>query len=107
MLVAETGDTAGTVSGGCLEADLLERARRVLGTGDPELIVYDTRATDDTVFGLNLGCRGVVRILLEPADGALVGFLRDRTRSRHGGVVATLVDGADGTRRRGTRLIVD
>ena len=107
MLVDEAGDTFGTVSGGCLEADLLERGRRVLGTGEAEVLVYDTTATDDTVFGLNLGCRGVVRILLEPADEALLGFLRHRLGSRHGAAVATLVDGAGGGVRPGTRLMVD
>jgi xanthine/CO dehydrogenase XdhC/CoxF family maturation factor len=107
MLVDDAGGTFGTVSGGCLEADLLERARRVVRTGDPELIVYDTSATDDAVFGLNLGCRGVVRILLEPADEALLGFLRDRLGSRHAGTMATLVDAAGGDLSPGTRLMVD
>ncbi len=106
MLIDESGITFGMVSGGCLEADLLERSRRVLRTGDVEVIVYDTRATDDTVFGLNLGCRGVVRILLEPTDTALFGFLRDRLSSRHGAAVATLVESAGGL-RPGTRLMVD
>ena len=107
MLIDEAGDTIGSVSGGCLEADLLERARRLLRTGDAEVVVYDTRATDDTVFGLNLGCRGVVRVLLEPADAALFGFLRRRLGSRHGAAVATLIDGAAGSLRPGTRLMVD
>lgn len=91
MLVDEAGATCGTVSGGCLEADLLERARRVSRTGAAEVFVYDTTATDDTVFGLNMGCRGVIRILLEPAEEALLGFLRHRLQSRHAGAVATVV----------------
>jgi xanthine/CO dehydrogenase XdhC/CoxF family maturation factor len=107
MLIDEVGDSFGMVSGGCLEADLRERARRVIRTGDAELVVYDTRATDDTVFGLNLGCRGVVRILLEPADAALFGFLRDRLGTRYGAAVATLVDGTGEGPRPGTRLMVD
>lgn len=44
MLVDEAGGTAGTVSGGCLEADILERAKRVMRTGAAEVFVYDTRA---------------------------------------------------------------
>jgi xanthine dehydrogenase accessory factor len=107
MLIDEAGESFGMVSGGCLEADLLERSRRVLRTGDAEVIVYDTRATDDTVFGLNLGCRGVVRILLEPADAALFGFLRNRLSSRYGAAVATLIESHAGGLRAGTRLMVD
>src|SRR6266850_8312515 len=66
MLIDDEGNTHGTVSGGCLEADLMVRARRVRGTAIAEVFVYDTSINDDSVFGLNMGCRGVVRILLEP-----------------------------------------
>ncbi|MEP6850469.1 MAG: XdhC family protein, partial [Acidobacteriota bacterium] len=44
MLITENGDTFGTVSGGCLEADVLERAKRVLKSGYAEVFVYDTTA---------------------------------------------------------------
>ena len=91
MLIDSEGNTHGTVSGGCLEADLLERAQRVRDTGAAEVFVYDTSINDDSVFGLNMGCRGVVRILLEPAELKLFEFLNHRLKSRHSGVVATLV----------------
>jgi xanthine/CO dehydrogenase XdhC/CoxF family maturation factor len=91
MLIDGEGNTLGTVSGGCLEADLLERATRVRETGMAEVFVYDTSINDDSVFGLNLGCRGLVRIMLEPAETKLFEFLHHRLNSRHGGVVATLI----------------
>jgi xanthine/CO dehydrogenase XdhC/CoxF family maturation factor len=68
MLIGENGEMLGTVSGGCLEADVLERARSVLQTGKPEIFTYDTTGTDDSVFSLNMGCRGIIRILLEPVN---------------------------------------
>jgi xanthine dehydrogenase accessory factor len=109
MLVEEDGTTRGTLSGGCLEADLLERAKRVLHTGAPEVFVYDTGSTDDSVFGLNMGCRGVIRILLEPAETTVLGFLRRRLSSSHGAAVATVVgDGGSGTFVNvGGRALVD
>jgi xanthine/CO dehydrogenase XdhC/CoxF family maturation factor len=55
----------GSLSGGCLEEDLVERARTVAATGRAELVVYDTRSDDDVLWGVGLGCHGVVRILLE------------------------------------------
>lgn len=67
MLIGENGEMLGTVSGGCLEADVLERAQKVLQTGAAEIFTYDTTKTDNSVFSLNMGCRGVVRILLEPS----------------------------------------
>ncbi len=68
MLISEAGETYGTVSGGCLESDVLERARRVLQTGEPTVLIYDTTGKDDSVFSLNIGCNGIIRILLEPVQ---------------------------------------
>lgn len=69
MLVLPDGSFVGTVSGGCIEADVLERAKRVLETGTPELFLYDTTGDESSVFSLNMGCKGIVRILLEKVDG--------------------------------------
>ena len=66
MLMLPDGKTFGTVSGGCLEADVLERAKKVLETGGPEVFTYDTTADENSVFSLNMGCRGVIQIRLEP-----------------------------------------
>ena len=40
MLVAADGTVIGSVSGGCVEADLYELARRGAATGAPELCRY-------------------------------------------------------------------
>jgi xanthine dehydrogenase accessory factor len=69
MLIKANGDATGTVSGGCLEADVMERAKRVLETGEAEVFTYDTTADENSVFSLNMGCRGVMRILMEAVDG--------------------------------------
>lgn len=68
MLIKSNGDATGTVSGGCLEADVLERAKRVLETGRAEVFTYDTTKHEDSVFSLNMGCRGVLRVLMEAVD---------------------------------------
>ncbi len=67
MLLAADGRSAGVINGGCLDADLQARAQRVLESGAAQLAIYDTTSAQDIVFGLGLGCRGVVKILLEPA----------------------------------------
>ena len=68
MLIDKNGYGIGTVSGGCLEADVLERAKKVLQTGEPVVITYDTTQDENSVFGLGMGCRGIVKILLEPVE---------------------------------------
>jgi xanthine dehydrogenase accessory factor len=66
MLVTPSGGRSGSISGGCLEEDLVERSARVAASGRAELVVYDTAADNDVIWGVGLGCHGVVRILLEP-----------------------------------------
>jgi xanthine/CO dehydrogenase XdhC/CoxF family maturation factor len=94
MLIAENGETTGTVSGGCLEADVLERAKKVLRTGEPEVFIYDTTAAaEDSVFSLNMGCRGVIRVLLEPLENQsiLARALRSAFEDRQRQFIATVI----------------
>lgn len=78
MLMLANGDTYGTVSGGCLEADVLERAKKVLASGEADTFTYDTTGDENSVFSMNMGCRGVIDILLEPIgkDSELIAKMR-------------------------------
>ena len=69
-VIAESGAAVGAISGGCLERDLAERIRPWLADMQPRVITYDSTRSDDLVFGLGLGCRGVLDLLVEPFDGA-------------------------------------
>lgn len=65
MLIDADGGSAGLLSGGCLESDLAARARSVLMSGTATMVEYDTRTSDDLIWGLGLGCEGAMRILLQ------------------------------------------
>lgn len=65
LLLCADGRRIGSISGGCLEDDVLARAQRVLSTGRPESAVYDTTSENDLIWGVGLGCHGIVRVLLE------------------------------------------
>lgn len=65
LLVTSDGHRTGSISGGCLEEDVLVRARQVALTGRAELLTYDTSSENDLVWGVGLGCHGVVQVLLE------------------------------------------
>jgi xanthine dehydrogenase accessory factor len=69
-VIGEDGVAVGAISGGCLERDLAERIRPWLADMQPRVITYDSTRADDRVFGLGLGCRGVLDLLVEPFDGA-------------------------------------
>ncbi|HQU86584.1 MAG TPA: XdhC family protein, partial [Pyrinomonadaceae bacterium] len=94
MLIDENGFGIGTVSGGCLEADVLERAKKVLDSGESTVITYDTTKDENSVFGLSMGCRGIVRILLEriEKESDFFDFLSFCLNERASGNIATLIE---------------
>jgi xanthine dehydrogenase accessory factor len=66
MLFCADGTAAGSLSGGCLEDEVVRRATDVIRTGEPVLMSFDTR--------LRFGCNGSIDIFVETADE---GFLRE------------------------------
>jgi xanthine dehydrogenase accessory factor len=74
LLIEDSGGTQGSVSGGCLEADVREVAKAVVESGVPSLRHYNT-GDEDAVWGLGLGCNGLVDIFVQPAtEGPLAAF---------------------------------
>ncbi|MFC5471961.1 XdhC family protein [Cohnella suwonensis] len=70
MLLLPDGGTIGSLSPGCLEADLSARAGELLETGEAEIVAYDLRPEQDVVWGDAIGCGGIIRIVLEPLGAA-------------------------------------
>lgn len=66
MLITEDGQLTGAISGGCLEGDALRKARLVMTQQKPMLVMYDTNDEDDAKLGIQLGCNGIIHILIEP-----------------------------------------
>jgi len=110
MVVHADGKTLGAVSGGCLEADVVARTPDVLAGGVPVLAHYDTRASDDVLLGLGMGCQGIIELLLEPLSGSSLqeaaSFYARLAAHRDDVTLFTLVQSAEG-RPIGTRLLVD
>ncbi len=67
FLVEEDGGTLGSISGGCLEADVREAGLAVLREGATRRLRYDTGEDDRAVWGLGLGCRGTVDVFVQAA----------------------------------------
>lgn len=84
LLVSADGEKIGSISGGCLEEDVLARAQRVFTSGQAEAIVYDTTSENDLVWGVGLGCHGIVRVLVEklPARPAWAATLAENFATR-------------------------
>lgn len=97
FLIEDTGYTLGSVSGGCLEADVREVARTVMETGTPSLRHYSTGADEDVVWGLGLGCNGLVDVFIQPATEGPLAELADRLRELLAGdspfAILTVIEG--------------
>ena len=70
MLINREGDFQGMLSGGCLEGDLAERARVVLESGTPQAVTYDLGQDEEELWGLGVGCDGLMRIFLQAVTPA-------------------------------------
>jgi xanthine dehydrogenase accessory factor len=68
ILVTGHGQHQGMISGGCLEGDLAEQAKSVLRDGVCRTVTYDLRDDADEIWGLGIGCNGVMKVLLQPLD---------------------------------------
>ena len=68
MVLRDDGQVAGSVSGGCIEDDLVYRLRQGdPAFGGPTLTTYGAEAEEAQRFGLP--CGGTVRVVLEPVAG--------------------------------------
>lgn len=87
MLIAPDHSYQGLISGGCLEGDLLLHADEVFTTGKPKRLTYDLHAGDDLVWGLGIGCDGVIDLLLQrldpPGDFAMLDWIGAALQSGH------------------------
>jgi xanthine/CO dehydrogenase XdhC/CoxF family maturation factor len=67
LLIGAEGESAGTISGGCLEAEVVRRAVWMVRAG-AVVERYSTLFDDTAEVPFGLGCGGVVDLLLEPAE---------------------------------------
>jgi xanthine/CO dehydrogenase XdhC/CoxF family maturation factor len=66
MMMAEDGEMFGTLSGGCLEGDLLHYAVEAMKSGKALIRQYDL--TEDAMWGLGIGCKGTITVWVEPVN---------------------------------------
>ena len=66
LAVSEGGELAGSVSGGCVESDVAERAKEVLAGGPPALLTYGI--PDEQAFEVGLPCGGEIDVFLEQLE---------------------------------------
>ena len=98
MLVDGHGNYYGVLGGGCFEGDLVERSRAVIEAGESAIVEYDMRGDEDLIWGLGLGCNGLVKLLLQPlsSDNGYqpMAYLADTVAAMKPAVMATGISGS-------------
>ena len=100
MLIDEVGKIEGSVTGGCVEAALVEEAQRLLEGAVPRVVTYGI--SDELAGEVGLMCGGSVRILVSELDSnALPPVVAALTAVQAGepAAIATLLDGPQTGRR--------
>ena len=101
LLIDADGNFMGSVSGGCVEAEVIAQAADVIASGEPKTLEFGV--DDKTAWSVGLACGGAIRInvgSLAAGDGSAGGMLQrlaDDIEARR--PVALLTHLATGERR--------
>jgi len=81
MLVTKDARAVGSLSGGCLEEEVIAKARQVVQSGTPAWMEFDTRR--------RFGCHGALEIFVERASAPFLAQLADHYHARRRATIAT------------------
>jgi len=99
LLIDADGNFLGSVSGGCVEAEVIEQAKDVIATAAPKTLEFGVE--DQTAWKVGLACGGTIRIFVEKLDPAptktVLRQLIDDVETRRR--VALVTDLSSGTQR--------
>jgi xanthine dehydrogenase accessory factor len=91
MVVAADGQFQGSVSGGCIEGEVITAAANVLDDGKPQTLSFGVE--DETAWSVGLPCGGKVKVYIERLAGdsgvALLAAMNDAQTRRTGLVIQT------------------
>lgn len=93
MLIPRDGKGVGSITAGCLEDEVLRLAEEVLKEGHPRIETFDLMGDDD-MWGLGVGCNGIIDLLLEPVDEAYAPLLDAYEQNRATAALTVLESGA-------------
>jgi xanthine dehydrogenase accessory factor len=98
MVVAADGRFEGSVSGGCVEGEVIAEAEEILAEGKPKTLTFGVE--DETAWRVGLPCGGQIKVFLERLDEtsgtALLDRAIDARSSRRGLLIRTRLN--DGKR---------
>src|SRR6266511_924890 len=91
LAVSEQGELAGSVSGGCVENEVYEESRAVLGGGPPKLLSYGI--SDEQAWSVGLPCGGEIDVFVEQLTWAELDPLLELVERNERAVSSTVIEG--------------
>ena len=91
LAVSESGEMAGSVSGGCVENEVFGYACEVLGGAQPQILTYGI--SDDLALTVGLPCGGEIDVFVETPGEELLALLARVIESEERAVLFTVVEG--------------
>jgi xanthine dehydrogenase accessory factor len=101
LLIDKDGNFLGSVSGGCVEAEVIVEAADVIASGEPKSLEFGVE--DKTAWKVGLACGGAIRVFVEPVapggglqlrNHVLQDLVDDVKARRRAAVVTNLATGA-------------
>ncbi|TML60705.1 MAG: XdhC family protein [Actinobacteria bacterium] len=106
LIVSAQGELAGSVSGGCVESEVVEAAREVLSGGEPQLLTFGI--SDDLALSVGLPCGGEIDVWVDEPAPELLDQLGEIVRRESWAVVLTdLENGTSRLFRHGEDPVAD
>jgi xanthine dehydrogenase accessory factor len=93
LAVSESGELAGSVSGGCVESDVFEHARQVLEGGEPRLVTYGI--SDELAFSVGLPCGGEIDVFIDEAEATIADRVLHALTREERAVLFTVLEGSE------------
>jgi xanthine dehydrogenase accessory factor len=106
LIVSQQGELAGSVSGGCVESEVVEAAREVLAGAGPRLLTYGI--SDELALTVGLPCGGEIDVWVDEPAPELLDQLGEIVRQERRAVVLTdLEEGTSRLVRHGEDPVAD
>jgi xanthine/CO dehydrogenase XdhC/CoxF family maturation factor len=67
LVVSESGELAGSVSGGCVEPAVVQSAMEVIENGKPQMLEFGISEAEN-IEKIGLACGGTIRVFVERLD---------------------------------------
>jgi xanthine dehydrogenase accessory factor len=100
LAISESGELAGSVSGGCVESEVVDAAREILRGEPPRLLTFGI--SDDLALSVGLPCGGEIDVWIDVPDPQLLEQLQSlANEDAHAALLTDLENGATRLLREG------